>query len=44
MKKYIILALSLLLAAGAVAQQKKDANGVNDTTVDKYKKSDDIDN
>lgn len=44
MKKYFILALSLLLSASAIGQEKKDANGVNDTTVDKYKKSDDVGN
>ena len=44
MKKYFILALCLMLTLGATAQQRKDANGVNDTTVDKYKKSDDVGN
>ena len=44
MKKYFILALCLMLTAGLGAQQRKDANGVNDTTVDKYKKSDDVGN
>lgn len=43
MKKTILLALSLLLAVPTFAQ-KKDANGVNDTTVDKYKKSEDVGN
>jgi len=44
MRKFLISALCLLLTVGATAQQRKDANGVNDTTVDKYKKSDDVGN
>ena len=44
MKKAFILAMTLLLAVPVFAQQKKDVNGVNDTTVDKYKKSDDAGN
>lgn len=43
MKKIFLtlLAVATLFSANA---QKKDANGVNDTTVDKYKKADDADN
>ncbi len=43
MKKIFLtlLAVATLFSANA---QKKDANGVNDTTVDKYKKSEDVGN
>ncbi len=45
MKKNLVLFLSVaLLTTGLWAQEKKDANGINDTTVDNYKKTADIGN
>lgn len=41
MKKILLLALSLITIGTATAQVK-DANGVNDTTVDNYKKDQDV--
>jgi len=42
--KKIFLTLLAVATLFSTSAQKKDANGVNDTTVDKYKKSEDVGN
>ena len=44
MKKLVMFLSVALTAASLLAQERKDANGINDTTVDNYKKTADIGN